>query len=120
MTNEYPPRPCQCEHVSHFPDMPQYDPNQHAYLMQPAGNRQAAYVGPVCDPCANSHYADVLLPDNVVRIRDFTSHGDALKGQATDRNAGYQVGDWFTYRGVTSYPVTLPRELATVKLEGES
>jgi hypothetical protein len=56
----------------------------------------------------------------VVRIRDFTSHSDALKGQATDRDSGYRVGDWFTYQGVTSYTVTLPRELATVKLEGES
>jgi len=117
---EYPPRPCQCEHASHFPDMPQYDPTQHAYFMASAGNREAIFVGPVCDACADGHYADVLLPDTVVRIREFQSHADALRGQETDREAGYKVGDWFAGQGTTSYTVTLPRIMADVKLEGES
>jgi hypothetical protein len=117
---EYPPYPCNCEHPSHFPDMPAYDPTQHPYMQAVAGNRQALFVGPVCDVCADGHYADVLLPDTVVSIRDFASHADALAGQETDRKAGYKVGDWFAYQGTTSYTVTLPRELASVKLEGES
>ena len=117
---KYPPNPCQCEHAEHFPDMPQYNPTQHPYLMAPAGNRQADLVGSVCDECANGHYADVLLPDTVVTFRDFASHSDALRGQETDRSNGYQVGDWYAYQGVTSYIVTLPREVASVKLEGES
>ena len=56
----------------------------------------------------------------VVHIRDFPVHNAALAGQETDRKAGHKVGDWFAYQGVTSYTVTLPRELASVKLEGES
>lgn len=54
--------PCQCENASHFPDLPQYDPNQHGYLMVPAGDREAIFVGKICDACADSHYSDVLLP----------------------------------------------------------
>jgi hypothetical protein len=56
----------------------------------------------------------------VTTIRDFASHSDALKAQEADRKDGYRVGDWFAYQGVTSYVVTLPRELADVKREGQS
>jgi hypothetical protein len=66
------------------------------------------------------HHVSGATPDTVVRIRDFTSHTDALAGQETDRANGYRVGDWYTYQGVTSYTVTLPREMSSVKLEGES
>jgi hypothetical protein len=58
--------------------------------------------------------------DRIISIREFLSHTDALRGQETDRKAGHKVGQWFAYRGTTSYTVTLPREAASVKLEGES
>jgi hypothetical protein len=60
---------CQCEHVSHFTDLPQRDASQHEYLAVPAGERRALWVGPVCDACANGHLSDLLVADEVtVRV----------------------------------------------------
>lgn len=56
----YPVNPCNCEHVSHFPDTPKYDPSQHPYIKATAGTRSAIYVGKICDVCADGHYHDVL------------------------------------------------------------
>jgi hypothetical protein len=52
--------PCNCEHPSHFPDMSQYDPNQHGYLETPHDGRKALWVGEICNSCANGHYAGYL------------------------------------------------------------
>ena len=57
---QYPDNPCNCEHPSHFDDMPQYDPNQHEYLKVPASDQTAIWVGKVCDDCANGHYAQFV------------------------------------------------------------
>ena len=43
--------PCHCEH----------EDCHHAYGSVPAGTRRAMYVGLVCDVCAETHYADVML-----------------------------------------------------------
>lgn len=61
--------PCNCEHASHFPlsDVPEFDyipRTGHAYLGVPAGERTRAYVGAVCDACA-----DVCLPRSEYAIR---------------------------------------------------
>jgi hypothetical protein len=56
----------------------------------------------------------------VIVIRTFASHADALKGQEADRAEGHPTGDWFAYKGETSYTVTLPRDLADVKREGQT
>lgn len=62
---------------------------------------------------------ELPLPE-VTTIREFASHSDALKAQEADRKDGYRVGGWFAYQNVTSYTVTLPRELADVKREGQT
>lgn len=48
--------PCNCENNTHFDDGP-----DHKYLGVPAGDRKAYFVGPICDDCANGHYADMLM-----------------------------------------------------------
>lgn len=51
---------------------------------------------------------ECFLVCEVIMIREFSSHPAALRGQDTDRAAGWIVGDWFAYRGTTSYTVRLP------------
>lgn len=48
---------CQCEHADHL-DAPV---TRHPHLEAPAGGRRAAFVGPVCDGCANGHLAEYVL-----------------------------------------------------------
>ena len=52
--------PCNCEHPEHFPDMDQYDPNQHGYLEATHEGRKALWVGDICNACANGHYRAYL------------------------------------------------------------
>lgn len=45
---------CQCEHVN----------CHHAYLSVPVdGDYKAIFLGPVCNKCAQTHYAGVLDKD---------------------------------------------------------
>jgi hypothetical protein len=60
VNNAYPDNPCNCEHPSHFSDMPEHDPNQHEYLMVAGDGLQALYVGEICKTCANGHYAQFV------------------------------------------------------------
>lgn len=52
---------CQCEHESHFSDIPGKVQTEHSYLGVPAGEEIAWYVGPICDKCANGHLSDMVI-----------------------------------------------------------
>jgi hypothetical protein len=63
------PEPCNCEHARHFPKddgdlWPEVPNDGHAYLGVPAGERTRAYLGAVCDACA-----DICLPRAEYAIR---------------------------------------------------
>lgn len=72
MTYVPDPEPCGCEHEAHFRLQGRHIPNleaarraarepvPHGYLARPAGDRNAMYVGPVCDECANGHMAPYI------------------------------------------------------------
>lgn len=54
--------PCMCEHTNHFDD--EYGPRvdgAHIHMDVPAGQRQARYVGPVCNVCAQTCMVDYLI-----------------------------------------------------------
>ena len=54
--------PCMCEHTNHFDD--EYGPRvdgAHVYLDVTAGKREARYVGPVCNVCAQTCMVDYLI-----------------------------------------------------------
>lgn len=50
--------PCNCEHLEHT------DGTAHPYLGVPLGTSQAAFVGAVCDECAEGHMAPYLTNDH--------------------------------------------------------
>lgn len=52
---------CSCEHASHFNDT-EYSPfePQHEFMGVKAGEFIAAYVGKVCDGCANGHISEYV------------------------------------------------------------
>ena len=61
---------CYCDHAVHALDadtVGSFDQivgivrDGHIYLDAPAGDRQATWVGPVCDECADTHLSRYLV-----------------------------------------------------------
>jgi len=53
---------CGCEHLRHFPeDGIAGDPDAHAYMGADAGEKRAFHVGLVCDDCASTCMAGLLV-----------------------------------------------------------
>lgn len=53
-TQAVPVTQCTCEYQSHFNGF------GHPYQGCPAGNRSTKETGPICDDCANTHYAEFV------------------------------------------------------------